>query len=147
MSRMKVGFYFGQIHEALDRMVNNELRPFGITASQSRTLMNICMSPGEEATMKELEAAQKVAQPTMVGIVNRLEKNGFVETRTDEKDRRVKRVKLTEAGREWCRDGQRHMDRMDEVLLTGLSEKEVKELVRLLEKVSANLTKEEEKRA
>jgi len=97
--------------------------------------------------MKELEAAQKVAQPTMVGIVNRLEKNGFVETRTDEKDRRVKRVKLTEAGREWCRDGQRHMDRMDEVLLTGLSEKEVKELVRLLEKVSANLTKEEEKRA
>ena len=47
----------------------------------------------------DLAAAEMVAQPTMTGIVRRLEQDGFVQRTRDPDDARAMRIALTEAGR------------------------------------------------
>ena len=48
----------------------------------------------------DLAAAELVAQPTMTGIVRRLEQDGFVARTPDPLDARAARIALTEAGRQ-----------------------------------------------
>jgi DNA-binding MarR family transcriptional regulator len=48
----------------------------------------------------DLAAAEMVAQPTMTGIVRRLEQDGFVQRTRDPDDARAMRIALTEAGRD-----------------------------------------------
>ena len=54
-------------------------------------------------TLGELAAGEHVAPPTMTKVVGKLEERGLVERQPDPDDRRVVRVRLTEAG-------QRHLD-------------------------------------
>jgi DNA-binding MarR family transcriptional regulator len=49
--------------------------------------------------ISELAAAEAVAQPTMTGLVRRLESDGFVLRRPDADDARAVRVAITGAGR------------------------------------------------
>jgi DNA-binding MarR family transcriptional regulator len=48
----------------------------------------------------DLAAAERVAQPSMTGLVGRLEQEGFVRRTRDAGDARVVRVVLTDAGRD-----------------------------------------------
>jgi DNA-binding MarR family transcriptional regulator len=48
----------------------------------------------------DLAAAELVAQPTMTGIVRRLEQDGFVARTRDPLDARASRIALTDAGRD-----------------------------------------------
>ena len=48
----------------------------------------------------DLAAAEMVAQPTMTGLVRRLEQDGFVQRTRDPDDARATRIALTEAGRD-----------------------------------------------
>jgi DNA-binding MarR family transcriptional regulator len=48
----------------------------------------------------DLAAAELVAQPTMTGIVRRLEQDGFVTRTPDPRDARAARIALSDAGRD-----------------------------------------------
>ncbi|HEX3589784.1 MAG TPA: MarR family transcriptional regulator [Pseudonocardiaceae bacterium] len=48
--------------------------------------------------LTDLATAEGIAQPSMTSLVTGLERNGYVERRTDPADRRVVLVALTEAG-------------------------------------------------
>ena len=52
-----------------------------------------------DPTLGELAAFENVTPPTMTVVVTKLEALGLVARHTDEQDRRVIRVRLTEAGR------------------------------------------------
>ena len=54
----------------------------------------------EELSVKELSAMLSASMPNASRIVDSLQKRGFVERREDEHDRRIKRVRITEDGRE-----------------------------------------------
>lgn len=89
--------------------------------------------------MKELEQILHVAQSTAAGIVSRLEQKGLVEALGDPDDRRVKLVRLTQAGRACCRDAEDNMARTEAHILSGLTETERGILLALLEKVRNSL--------
>lgn len=48
------------------------------------------------ATFKELEKSFGVSQPTMVGIINRLEHKELVDILADSDDKRIRRAQLTQ---------------------------------------------------
>ena len=49
---------------------------------------------------RDLEAEFHLTHPTVSGLLSRLEQKGFVELRTDPKDRRIKRIYVLEKGRQ-----------------------------------------------
>ena len=114
-----VGLIIKQIHEAIGKVVNEELKADNITFSQIRMLWTLKSSEGGTLTLKELEKSLRIAQPTTLGIVKRSEQKGFVEGGFDSADKRIKFIKIAAKGKEICRKSQAHMDETEEKLLNG----------------------------
>ena len=129
------GALIKKIHDELEKKANALLRQQDLTLSQMNVLMELEAIPDHQLTLKELEGLLHVAQSTAAGIVMRLEQKGFVESITDESDRRVKKVKLTPAGLQCCKNAASDVKEIEEKLLSGLTEAEKLMFLDLLEKV------------
>lgn len=72
--------------------------PDGITTAQFAVLQHLTVR-GPEQTISQIAGAMQVAPPTMSSTVRKLEDKGLVELVPDAGDRRIKWVRLTDAGR------------------------------------------------
>lgn len=92
------GWYIKRIGNALAKEAARNMQTHGLTTQQAHALVTIKYAPGGSLTLKELEEQFCAAQSTVAGLIARLEKKGLVEGYVDPGDKRVKRVRLTEAG-------------------------------------------------
>lgn len=133
------GFLIKQIHDALEKRSNNELRARGLTMMQVSVLLALNDAEGHTMSMKALERHFGVAQSTVAGIVSRLEQKGLAEALSDENDKRIKLVRISESGKACCGEAAFHMNEAEESLLRDLSDKELSDLNTLLTKLVKNL--------
>ncbi len=73
-------------------------RPHGITAAQYNVL-SVLAAAGEGISQRELGDVLVVDRSNVTGLVDRMEKAGWVRRTDDPADRRVYRVMLTPSGR------------------------------------------------
>ncbi len=72
---------------------------------------------GGPVTITQLAAAEQVRPPTISRMVKELEYEGLVKRKTDAKDRRVRRISATSAGRRLLENGRRRrVDALAEML-------------------------------
>jgi MarR family transcriptional regulator for hemolysin len=90
---LRLGFLVHDVSRLRRRVVDRTLKPLGVTRSQWWVLAFLSRSDGmsQVALADELDLG-KVA---LGQLIDRLERTEFVSRRTDEVDRRVKRVYLT----------------------------------------------------
>lgn len=124
-----------QIHDELEKQANGALSSQNLTLAQMHILMELDAVQEHQLTLKQLEGLLHVAQSTVAGIVIRLEQKGYVACFADENDRRVKRVSITDAGLDCCKEAQGHIKDMEERLLSGLNDAEKEIFCSLLQKV------------
>lgn len=84
------------------RARRSRLARHGVSMTHFHTLLQL--ADGEELTMTALARNLDASLPSMTGIVDRIEARGLVERLRTADDRRVVKVRLTEAGREWLRE-------------------------------------------
>jgi len=111
-------------------------REYGLTPSQYNILRIL---RGEDKPMPILEIAERTVTivPGITGLIDRLERAGFVVRRRSTEDRRVIFVEITAAGRDVLKRLDQPVLDLHAELMGHLSEKELRELVRLLEKTRA----------
>jgi DNA-binding MarR family transcriptional regulator len=90
---------------------------------------------GGPRTPAELAEAAGVTRATMTGLVDTLERDGFVKREPDPDDRRMMSVRLTGKGEKFLREFLPAHFRSIAGLMGGLSESERKTLVNLLTKI------------
>jgi DNA-binding MarR family transcriptional regulator len=73
-------------------------RPHGITAAQYNVL-SVLVASGEGISQRELGDLLVVDRSNVTGLVDRMEKAGWLKRSRDPTDRRVFRISLTQAGR------------------------------------------------
>jgi DNA-binding MarR family transcriptional regulator len=76
-----------------------ELEELGLGIAQLKTLDALALCDAEP-TVKELAERLGLSLPGMSRNVDDLQRRGLLERREDEHDRRMKRLRLTDAGRE-----------------------------------------------
>jgi len=133
------GAIIKQINDKLAKNANNALRNEKLTMTQIGVLAELFEADKNCLTMKEIENKLAVAQPTVAGIIKRLEQKKFVETFGDKDDKRIKIVHLIDAGAMKCENGKKHMRETEAKLLAPLTEPEQNEFRRLLIKVRDSL--------
>lgn len=139
MNRQDCGAMLRQINDIMEKNANNALRKQDLTLTQAGMLTELDNWEGKSATFKELEHFFGVAQPTIVGIIKRLEQKGWVETLHDASDKRIKIAHLTPEGQEKCQAGYNHMKEAEENLLHSLTPEERTEFSRLLYKIKNSM--------
>ena len=133
-----VGYLIKRINDKLKVRADAELKKYHLTMSQSRVLVYL-RSRGGQATQKEIEIFLDVAHPTVVGLVSRMEQNGYVTCWPCE-DGRNKYVKLTPQAEAIDKDMQRNQLENEERLLAPLSPEDRERLRDLLLTVAEHLT-------
>ena len=109
-----------------------------VTPSQMSALT--VLDNNGEMTLGELAAIERVAPPSMTRIAARLEDRGYLERRSDDADRRVARVAISEQGRALLRRRRERGDAFVTARLAGLDAEERAVLARavpLLEKLAS----------
>lgn len=131
---------FKRISDTLEKKANSDLQSNGITASQLKMLFAVSNSEGSgKMTLKELEHRFGVAQSTAAGIIKRLEAKKLVESVTDEEDKRIKVVRITDCGRKICSDAKNSMKEGHKQMLKGFTEKEKHDFKELLQRFFNNI--------
>ena len=138
MIKNDVGYLIKSINDKLAARADAELKQFNLTMSQCRVFLYLS-SRGGQATQKEIETFLDVAHPTVVGLVSRMEQNGYVTCWPCE-DGRNKYVKLTPQAEAIDKDMQENMHANEEMLLAPLSPEEREQLRDLLLTVAEHLT-------
>lgn len=97
------------------------------------------LGQGGGLSQRELAEYLNLTPPSITAAIQKMERQGYIQRKPDEKDQRIMRLSLTEKSREclkYIRDVQREMDR---ILQKGLSEEEVKILKKILSGIWDNL--------
>jgi DNA-binding MarR family transcriptional regulator len=97
-----VGYWVFATAHALACAMNDELAAHGITARQWEVLA--CISHDGELSQSELAERMHIEAPTLVGVLDRMERDGWILRVTDENDRRRKLIRPSERAEEqWGR--------------------------------------------
>lgn len=131
MPKKDVGYLIKNLNDKLKAKADADLKRYHLTFTQSRLLAYL-REKGGQATQKEIELFLDVSHPTVVGIVSRMEQNGYVTTWIDEKDRRNKIVRFTERAKTIGADLERNMLENEKHLLAPLTAEEADRLKELL---------------
>ena len=93
------GLLVARLSRRLRQAVDAEMRLIGLTEATWRPLIYL-RSLGDGVRQKELATAMSIEGPSLVRLLDSLERRGFIERREDENDRRARGIHLTRAGRD-----------------------------------------------
>ncbi|MGH2340592.1 MarR family winged helix-turn-helix transcriptional regulator [Segnochrobactraceae bacterium EtOH-i3] len=122
-----------KMRTVFDRLV----RARGLTLTRARTLM--LLAHDSEMTQKDLAAALDVEHPTLVRVLDGLEKQGLIERCAVDGDRRAKRIALTPASEGQIRELEDLSEVVREQMLEGIPEEDVATALRVLRRIGENL--------
>ena len=115
------------------------LREYGLTSPSQYNVLRILRGEGKPLPILEIASRTIAVVPGITGLVDRLEQAGFVNRLRCEKDRRVIYVALTDQGMTTLAALDEPLVALHQKLLGHLPQGELKELIRLLEKVRGPL--------
>src|SRR3984957_8232529 len=110
------------------------LREHGLTPSQYN-ILRILRGEGNPLPILEIASRTITVVPGITGLIDRLERAGFINRLHCEKDRRVTYVALTDQGTKTLADLGEPLLALHRKVMGHLSQVELKELIRLLERV------------
>ena len=138
MRSIGVGGIMKNITDRLKSNADADMKKHGLTFTQSMVL-GFLHSKGGDSTQKEIEEYLNVSHPTVVGIVSRMEQNGFVTTQLDTKVHRSKLVQLTEKASVIGEEMTATIMKQESTMLRGISEEETAQLIRMLNIIYNNI--------
>jgi len=123
--KKKIGMLLKMLHNNIVAQCNRELEEIDLTGSQSDIMSYLIFNEGKEINQKDIELKFDLMNPTVTGILKRLEKKDFIIRVKSNADARYKKVELTERGREVRDILYKKAEEMHERLFKGLSEVEL----------------------
>lgn len=110
------------------------MAPLGLTPTQFATLVRLAEMG--ECSQNELGRRTAMDVATIKGVVDRLRKKGFVQIRTDPKDKRRAMLSIADAHKHIVPDLHEAGHRISEETLKPLSQAERRDFLSLLRKIS-----------
>jgi DNA-binding MarR family transcriptional regulator len=129
-----------QAARSMRTVLSRNLLESGLYAGQDGVILSLAESDG--MTAGGLAQKLGVKAPTMTRTIGRMEAQGFLERKPDAEDARLTKVYLTELGRGSVQAIELAASSCDKLATLDFSEKEIRNLVRLLKAIDANLQAE-----
>lgn len=138
-AKKNIGFLIKQINNNYEREFNKALKKTGLTVSQCEVLDYLFHCRNREVCVKDVQKALKFKQPTVTGILARMEEKHFLELKESGTDKRRKNIILKEEAFEVRRKMERERRKVEQQLLEGMSEEEKEQVYDLLKHIFSNV--------
>ena len=119
-----------------EQQINENMISVNVTRSQMEVLVYtyIKNKNGIEVNQVDLEKDLNLKNPTVTGLISRLEKKGYMKREKSSKGPNYKSVLITDEGIRIIEEGKRITDNVEKEMFSVLDKDEKKELTRLLQK-------------
>ena len=119
----------------IDKLSNPILDPYDLTNSQFKILKYLLMSPPDTVKQVDIEHYFSMTNPTVTGLVQKLEKKGMIERKVNPQDSRSKILCPTQKTLEMKELLVSLGEKLEGELTEVLTDREKQELLRLLKKL------------
>lgn len=92
-----------------------------------------------EIYQKDLEKELSIRKPTASRLVDRMEKNGFITTVVSAKDKRFKRIIITEKALENMKKVEKFVTNLEDRLTQNIPEEELRSFINTIGKLKKNI--------
>jgi DNA-binding MarR family transcriptional regulator len=132
-----VAFMLSSLGYAISRRFHEVLQPLGLEPGEFALLRAVAASDGE--AQNALAERLHISPSWMVAVVDELEQRDLLERRPHARDRRVRNLHLTAAGKKLLRQAERQAEQFDRQVSDQLDEAELQQLLDLLDRVAAGV--------
>lgn len=135
----RFGFLVHDVSRMRRTLFDDQMKPLGVTRSQWSVLAYLSRESNNGTMQVDLARDMDVGKVTIGGLIDRLESSGHVERRLDARDRRARRIFITEKGFETIRRMQTVGAELNDRVLEGVSERDLKVTEKTLARVKENI--------
>lgn len=126
------------LHRCINQSVTNALEAMDLTAAQGH-IMGYLAHHTTPPCPRDIEEAFHLSHPTVSGLLSRMEKKGFIALRTDDRDRRCKRIYVLPKGKECHEVIQKTIQCNEKRIVKGFTPEEQAQFASLLERAISNM--------
>jgi DNA-binding MarR family transcriptional regulator len=135
-STKTVGYYLRRTNIAISQALQKHLVLYNLTSPQMIFMREVWLEEG--LSQRELSARVGTAESTTVSALRVLERRKLIKRVAKPNDRRAVRVYLTPAGRQLQKDVVPKIQQANEMMIRGVSARDLKVLDRVLAKIREN---------
>lgn len=134
-------YYVRLVYFALEREKNTYFESRNLTSSQGDLLLYLggAKRHKKEVNQKDIEEYFRLSNPTVTGLLNRLEDKGFVQRVRSKTDGRNRLIYLTEDSKEILKKFKDHRHLIDDKLFRDIDKDERENIANYLKKLLNNL--------
>jgi MarR family transcriptional regulator for hemolysin len=114
--------------------LDERLKPMGLSQAKWRTLMHLSLA-GDALTQAEIAARLGVEEPSVVTLLHRLEKEGWIIRRGSPHDRRCKMVLLGQRAQDVISQISAEAEKLREELMKNISAADLRTCMRVLTQI------------
>jgi len=129
-----------KVSRKMRTLFDARVRASGLTLARARTL--ILLGKKDCMTQTELADALEIEGPTLVPLLDGLEKQGLIERRPVDGDRRAKRIALTATGQEQAAYVDTLVKEFRSDVLKDVAEDDLKAAIRVFHAMAKNIEAE-----
>jgi MarR family multiple gene transcriptional regulator MgrA len=135
----RVGLAIKIIDNAIKKHFDGQLARMDLSSSQLDLLVFLLVNRDREINQKDIEAEFGITNPTVTGLLGRLEAKGLVTRQPSSSDARCKLVQATERAQALSQQMNRNADALEATLTQGFAPGEREQFLALLRRVLDNL--------
>lgn len=135
---------FKLINNYIEKQLNENLAKYNLTRSQIDILVFLKKSEKneKEVNQKDIEKNLSLRNPTITGLLDRLEIKGYIKREVSSIDKRYRKIVLTQSSYEILDDGKEQIKSIEKKLLKTLDKEEIENLNSILNKIIIKIKEE-----
>ena len=143
------GTLLSQVHQVCGRVWNKILRENNMAdleGARGRIIFVLWTKGGRDGVpIKTLCEKTSLDKSTLTGIIDRLERDGYIERKPSETDKRSTLISLTGKEQEFAQNVQKVSNQMNKIFYKGFTDEEILQFDSMLERILVNCKEAEEK--
>ncbi|MCM1500326.1 MAG: winged helix DNA-binding protein [Clostridium sp.] len=138
----RVGFQLKVLDHLCRRNLEASIRESGfegMSVINAWIIDYLACNEGKSIFQKDIEKQFKIGKSSIAGTLKMMEEKGVIVRQSMETDARLKRVSLTEKGKEYARRMKQGRDDMEQKICKGLTKEELELFFHVVKKMQDNL--------
>ena len=139
IKKTKGGTLLSQVHQVCTRVWNKILRENNMADLEgARGRIIFALWGNDGVPIKTLCEKTSLDKSTLTGIIDRLERDGYIERKPSETDKRSTLISLTGKEKEFAKNIQKVSDQMNEIFYNGFTDEEITQFDSMLARILKN---------
>lgn len=135
----EIGFYLKKIFQMMEKNLNKDLEDIDLTGMQAHVLIYLYKNRKNIINQRDIEREFELTNPTVNGILNRLENKDFIKRVVSLNDARNKEIMITDKSISLIVEMKKKAKNMENKMTLGITKEELDTFYQVIKKMFNNV--------